>query len=142
VLINGRTGLFIYAPGICNGQNLNPDRVRNLTGVAFNTPGISRVDREDWISVYVPTYKTLTPKVLREVALEAGVTIYCQDFVPVYANQRLFAIHMAEGGEKTITLPVAARQVKELYTQRVISVVDKRFRYRFATPDTALFEIG
>ena len=41
----------------------------------------------------------------RRAALGAGVTIYCRDPVPVYANERLVAVHMAQGGDKTIALP-------------------------------------
>ncbi|MDD4443206.1 MAG: hypothetical protein PHX41_15020, partial [Kiritimatiellae bacterium] len=77
----------------------------------------------------------------RRLAVRAGVTIYCDDAVPVYANERLVAIHMAKGGERTITLPKPCREVRELYTERVIPVADKKFRYTFAAPDTALFEM-
>jgi len=52
------------------------------------------------------------------------------------------AVHMARGGEKTITLPCECRQVKELYTGQVIPVVDKCFTYEFQSPDTALFELS
>jgi hypothetical protein len=75
------------------------------------------------------------------VAVEAGVTIVCEDSVPVYANERLVAIHMARGSEKTITLPTNCREVRELYTDQVIPVKDRRFSYPFQTPDTALFEL-
>jgi hypothetical protein len=51
------------------------------------------------------------------------------------------AIHMAQGGEKTITLPGDYRQVRELYTGQVLPVADRRFSYTFKTPDTALFEL-
>jgi hypothetical protein len=60
----------------------------------------------------------------------------------VFANQRLVAIHAAQGGTRTITLPIPCREVKELYTQRVIPVQQQRFEYTFAEPDTALFELS
>ena len=59
----------------------------------------------------------------------------------MFANERLVAIHMAQGGEKTVTLPAACREVRELYTGRVIPVAERQFKYTFATPDTALFEM-
>jgi len=65
---------------------------------------------------------------LKKVATDAKVTVYCQDEVPVYANERLVAIHMAHGGEKSITLPVSARKVRELYTGLVVPVVNHKFR--------------
>lgn len=141
VFKNNRTVLFAYAPGICDGKSLNPDRVKALTGTAFKTPGVSTVQHNGWKAVYVPGYDDLNPQTLRQAAVEAGVTIYCQDAVPVYANERLVAIHTAQGGEKTITLPGNCRQVRELYTGQVIPVADRRFRYEFKTPDTALFEL-
>ncbi len=138
---NDRTILFVYAPGICNGKNLDTARIKVLTGTEYNTPGVSRVQRDGWVSVYAPNYEEVTPQVLKQVAKESKVTIYCQDEVPVYANERLVAIHMAQGGEKIITLPESASQVRELYTGKVYPVINRKFSYRFSTPDTALFEI-
>lgn len=141
VLKNERTGVFAYAPGICDGKSLDPARVKALTGTAFKAPGVSTVQRDGWRAVYAGAYDDLTPQTLRQAAQEAGVTIYCQDAVPVYANERLVAIHMAQGGEKTITLPVDCREVRELYTDRVVPVAGRKFPYTFRTPDTALFEL-
>ncbi len=141
VFNDDRTVLFAYAAGICDGKGLDPKRVESLTGTPFQTPGVSTVARDGWKAVYVPDYEQLTPQVLRRAAVEAGVTIVCDDPVPVYANERLVAIHTAEGGKKRITLPVDCRQVRELYTGQVIPVEEGRFGYNFKTPDTALFEL-
>lgn len=137
----GRSVVFIHAPGISDGLTLDPARVEALTGTAFGTPGVATVERGDWTAIYAAEYADLTPNVLKEAAARAGVTTYCADEVPVFANERLIAVHMAVGGEKTITLPVPCRAVRELFTDRVISVEDQRFRYTFAAPDTALFEL-
>ncbi len=141
VFNNNRAVLFIYAPGISNGGNLDVDRVKELTGTPFNTPGITKVQRNVWVSVYSPDYDTVTPKILKQIALEAGATIWCNDEIPVFANEKLVAVHTAEGGKKTITLPVNAKEVKELYTGKTIPVYNKRFTCDFSTPDTTLFEI-
>lgn len=141
VFRDDRTVLFVYAPGICDGKNLDPERVKALTGVSFQSPGVHKTRREAWTAVYVPRYEDLTPQVLRQAAVEAGVTIYCQDPVPVYANQRLVAIHMAQGGEKAIALPADCREVRELFTGVTLPVTQRHFRYVFQTPDTALFEL-
>lgn len=141
VFNNHRTVLFAYAPGICDGKTLDVGRVKELTGTAFKSSGVSVVQREGWKSVFVPSYEAMTPQVLRQVAVEAGVTIVCQDPVPVYANERLLAIHVADGGEKTLTMPADCRQVRELYTGQVLPVTQRKFSYPFKTPDTALFEL-
>ena len=138
---NDRTLFFAYAPGIGDGKSLDVARVKQLTGTAFGTPGVSTVQHDGWKAVYVPGYAEISPKTLRQAAVEAGVTIVCQDAVPVYANERLVAVHVAHGGEKTLTLPTDCRQVRELHTGQVIPVTDRRFSYTFKTPDTALFEL-
>ncbi|MCX6900511.1 MAG: hypothetical protein NT105_17670 [Verrucomicrobia bacterium] len=141
VLHSNRTALFLYAPGICDGKSLDPAHVKVLTGTAFKTPGVSTVQRDGWKAVYVGGYAELTPAVLKKAAHEAGVTIYCEDAVPVYANERLVTVHMAQGDEKIITLPVDCRQVRELYTDQTVPVTVRQFRYTFKTPDTAMFEL-
>lgn len=141
VFSNERTVLFIYAPGISDGKKLDASFVKALTGCDFKTPGVTKVKKEGWSSVYVPGYETVTPELLKELAAEAGVNIYCEDQVPVYANEKLAAVHVASGGEKIITLPGKAKNVTELYTGQVVKVRNRKFSYNFATPDTALFEI-
>lgn len=136
-----RTVVFAYAPGISDGATLAPERVAKWTGSAFAAPGVSTIARDGWTAVYAGNYADLTPGVFKQAASRAGVTIYCDDEVPVYANERLAAIHVARGGERTITLPVACHEVRELFTDRTIPVSDRRFRYTFASPDTALFEL-
>lgn len=142
VFRDGRTVLFAYAPGIGDGKRLDPKGVQTLTGAAFKTPGVSRVQRDGWKSVYVPRYEDITPQLLRQAAVEAGVTIVCQDPVPVYANDRLLAIHVAQGGQKTIALRHDCRQVRELFTGQLIPVAERHFSYTFKTPDTALFDLA
>jgi hypothetical protein len=141
VLQGNRTILFAYAPGICDGKTLDPQRVQALTGTPINTPGVSVVQHDGWRAVYVPTYDELTPQVLRRAAQDAGVTIVCDDAVPVYANEQLLAIHVAQGGAKTVRLWNDCRQVREFYTGKVIPVGGRTFSYTFKTPDTALFEL-
>jgi hypothetical protein len=141
VFTNDRSILFVHAPGICDGKTLDAARVEALTGTPFKTPGVSVEERQGWKSIYVPDNQTLTPQVLREAARDAGATIVCEDEVPVYANERLVAIHVASGGKKSIALSTDCREVRELYTDRVFPVKDRRFTYSFKTPETALFEL-
>ncbi len=141
VFNNNRTVLFIYAAGISDGKNLEPSFVERLTGAGLKSPGIHINQREGWKSVYMPDYATATPASLKQVSAEAGVSIYCGEEVPVYANEKLIAIHVANGGQKTISLPFPAKKVRELYSEQEIAVRKGKFSYTFATPDTALFEV-
>ncbi len=136
-----RTILFVYAAGISDGKKLDPSFVKALTGAGLDTPGISKIKRNGWTSVYISDYQDVNPGVLKQIAQEAGVNIYCQDEVPVFANEKLVAVHMANGGEKTISLPFPAKKVRDLYSGQDISVKKGKFKYSFASPDTALFEV-
>jgi hypothetical protein len=141
VLRDNRTAVFVHAPAISDGRSLDPARVQGLTGVAFGTPGVTTVRRDGWTAIYAAGYADVTPQVLKKAAADAGVTVYCEDAVPVFANETLVAVHVAKGGAKILTLPVDCRKVRELYTGRVVPVQGRRFEYTFASPDTALFEI-
>ncbi len=141
ILNHDRTILFIHAAGISDGNKLDASHVKALTGTSFNTPGINKTSRNGWTSVYISDYKDVNPGVLKQIAREAGVHMYCQDEVPVFANEKLVAVHLAQGGEKIITLPVPVKKVREPYSNQEISVKKGEFTFLFATPDTALFEI-
>jgi hypothetical protein len=99
VCSNNRTALFVYAPGICDGKSLDTARVNVLCGTEFGAKAISIVNMENWKSVYASDYVEVTPQMLKLLAADAGVNIYCEQEVPVFANSRLLAIHTATGSE-------------------------------------------
>ena len=78
---------------------------------------------------------------LKAIAKEAGAHMYVDEALPVYANDRLVAIHTAEGGKKTVYLPKKAKLVRELYSDKIVAENADRFEYEFKKPDTALFEL-
>ena len=139
---NNRSIIFAYAPGISDGKTLDPARVKQLTGTEFLTQKKCVVQQDGWQAIYVPGWDGwITTESLRQSAKDAGVTLYCEESVPVYANEGLVAIHMAQGGEKKITLPVECKSAKELFTGKVVPVQNRILTYFFASPDTALFEM-
>jgi hypothetical protein len=141
VFNKNRTVLFVYAPGICDGKSLDTARVKKLCGTEFGTKGISIVNMENWKSVYASDYVEVTPQVLKLLAADAGVNIYCEQEVPVFANSRLLAIHTASGGEIEVTLPGYYSQVTELYSGRIVAKDASGFVFTFAMPDTRMFEL-
>jgi len=122
-----RTILFLYAPGICNGERLNISYAEDLTGIEFKTKGVAEHQHDHWRAVYSSDYDNITPGVLRALSQQSGVTIYCESEVPVFANNKLVAIHMAEGGDKLIHFPHDCESVTELYTGMQIPVSDGCF---------------
>ena len=92
-----------------------------LDPVMISTSGHRLLDKdaeEVLKNELMPIADIITPNILKQLAKEAKVNIYCQDEVPVYANEFLFCIHVGQGGLKAITLPESVREVKELYTNQ------------------------
>jgi hypothetical protein len=151
VLKGGRTVVWVYAPGICDGKTLDAARVKEWTGVDYKTEGPATVkmsrggaesaEKEGWTSVYSFEYKTMTPAALRDILRNAGVHLYVDGEVPVYANGRLLAVHVKDGGEKRMALPRAVGKVVEVLSGATVAEDASSFSYRFNTPDTALFEL-
>ena len=141
VLKDARTVVWAYAPGICDGKSLDAARVRQWTGSEYKTEGPAKVTMDGWTSVYAFEYKTLTSAVLKDIMRNAGVHLYTDGPEPVYANRRLLAIHTKDGGEKEIALPMDCMTVRDVYADKTIAVTDRKFTYRFRSPDTVLFEL-
>ncbi len=141
VFKNGRTLLFAYAPGIIDGKTLDTNRVRDFAGFDYGAEGVNVSDKGDYKIAYIAKYKDITPEVLRKLAEDAGVHIYFDEYAPVFANERLLAVHTATGGKKTVRLPKKYSQVRELYSGKVVAEDADSFEYEFKKPDTALFEL-
>jgi len=141
VLTGNRTVVWVYAPGISDGKTLDRARVKQWTGSEYRTEGPATVAMDGWTSVYAFEYKTLTPAALRAIMRRAGVHLYVEGEDPVYANQRLLAIHCKDGGEKTVALPHAYNKVVNVLKGETVAENVSAFTYRFETPDTVLFEL-
>jgi hypothetical protein len=139
VRLPGRTAVYLYAPGISDGHTLDTERVLELTGTPFGTPGLTVTTTDGHRSAYFGQGPDLTPAVLKELAASAGVHLYSDHEQPVYANSRLLAVHTAEGGVQQVRLPRPSPEVRELFSDALVATDCTTFEYEFATPDTALF---
>lgn len=141
ILSGNRTVVWAYAPGICDGKTLDVSRVMKWTGTEYGTPGPAAINMGSWTSVYCYEYKTMTPALLKETMRKAGVHMFTDEENPVYANQRLFALHFREGGTKTVYLPRRCRKVIDVINNTEAGRNCTSFTYTFSTPDTVLFEM-
>lgn len=141
VLNNNRTLVWAYAPGICDGKTLDIQRVKEWAGVSYATPGPVTTRMGVWTSVYAFDFKNYTFTVLKSILKNAGVHLYTDDENPVYANEKLLAIHFKEGGNKKISLPRKYRKVTNVLTNEVIAKNKSTFTYSFKTPDTVIFQL-
>lgn len=139
VRLGGNTAFFMYAPGISDGKTLDADRIKDICGVDFGTPGINVTKFARHTAVHAATGPDVTSTVLKNIAADAGVWMYTSREQPVYANDKFVAVHAAKGGLQTVRLPRESAQVQELFTDQVVAENCREFEYEFQAPDTGLF---
>lgn len=149
LLKDGRSVLWVGAAGIDDGATLDVSRVRDVTGVEYGTDALELVDRVGffgvgegvWRSAAIADHSNVSAAALRQLARASGVTEYVEDDSPVYATERLVAIHTKTGGAKKVTLPREAVSVTEAFSGKRVAENCRTFEYEFASPETALFII-
>lgn len=139
LLRDGRTLVWFFAPGICDGKTLDENRVRELTGVPFGTKGAK--DFGAWRSVLYPDYASFDAAEFARLLGEAGAHAWCDHPSVVHANARIFSVHLKDGGVRKVRLPRRAARVKELFSGRIVAEDADAFDYAFESPDTRIFEM-
>lgn len=141
ICTGGKSVLWSFAPGVTDGARLDVRRVDDWAGVPFGAPGISSRDRGGWRSVYACDPAAFTPEKLHRICKEAGAHVWLDGPATVFANEGFAAVHLRDGGIRTVRLPRRARRVVDLFTGRVLASDADAFEVDFASPDTVMFEV-
>ena len=141
VLNGNRTVLWFYAPGISDGTSFDESRIRRWTGADPHVSGLSVQRMSGWTSAFLRNPAELTPAMLKSLAKSAGVHLYSDAEIPVYADDRFLALHSKEGGEMTIRLPRRVTKITELFSGKLAAENVSEFQWNFRAPDTVLFEM-
>ena len=142
LLNNNRLVLFLYAPGLSDGTSLDENRCKKWIGKELaQCNGLEVNDMGSWTSAFIRNPMDLQAKDLKDLACKAGVHIYCQDEVPIFANNRFMAVHCKEAKELTLTLPNGYFFKKELYTDKEYPSNTSQISWQTDGPETLLFEL-
>ena len=141
VLNHDRTVLWFYAPGISDGESFDESRIRRWTGADPHVSGLSVQRMSGWTSAFLRNPAELTPATLKSLAKSAGVHLYSDAEIPVYADDRFLALHAKEGGTMTIRLPRRTGRITELFSGKLAAENVSEFQWNFRAPDTVLFEM-
>lgn len=141
VLNHDRTVLWFYAPGISDGKSFDESRIRRWTGADPHVSGLSVQRMNGWTSAFLRNPAELTPATLKSLAKSAGVHLYSDAEIPVYADDRFLALHSKEGGTMTIRLPRRTGRITELFSRKLAAENVSEFQWNFRAPDTVLFEM-
>ncbi len=140
ILRDGKTVVWVYAPGIIDGSTYDPAHVEALTGHRYGAQELVSKDMDGWVSVFAPK-PNLPAAVLHDLAQQAGVHVYSQAHEPLYANARFLAAHSLDGGDRTYHLPRTCARVTELFSGRVVAENAGEFTDRLNAPDTVLYRL-
>lgn len=141
ILKDDRTAVWVYAPGISDGKDLDVKRIRKWSGADFKTPEVTTTDMGGWKAVYAYDYRTLTQERLRGVLKAAGCHFWTDDPTPVMANEHLLSVHVKNGGRRMIHLPRKTMKVVDLLADKTVAENVDAFEVEFDTPDTKIFEL-
>jgi hypothetical protein len=141
ILKNNRTVIWTYAAGVTDGVQWMPENMPKLSGADLGSSGPIVTDREDWRSVYFASTDEINPELLRELVKTAGVHLYTDIPVPLYANKHFLAVHVADSCQTTIRLRKKAT-VQELLTGEFSQAQCNEFTYSFDGPETVLFTLS
>jgi hypothetical protein len=140
ILRNGRTVLWLHAPGIIRNGVYAPEHVEALCGIPSGTTGLHAKRFSDWTSLYLSAPEHLGPEALRGLLDEAGVHACVPVGTGVQANSRFLMVHSeTPQGHLPIRLPDRAATVTELFSNRVAARNTSEWDERFEFPDTRLF---
>lgn len=140
VCTGGKMVVWVYAPGIITDGRYDPANVERLTGVPYGAKELTTRGMQGWTSVFAPA-SNLPAGVLRQLARQAGVHIYCETEDPLYASRHLLAVHTATGGKRSFKLPAKCKLVRELFSNRVVAENSTQFEDNLQAPDTVLYQL-
>jgi len=96
-------------------------------------------DLGDWRSVYVST-PFVPEDTVRKIARDSGVHIYNETNEIFYANRQYVALHVKEGGERTIRLPEPA-DVYDRFENEYLAKGVTEFTFTIPDRSTKLFRL-
>ncbi|HBE04253.1 MAG: hypothetical protein A2096_00660 [Spirochaetes bacterium GWF1_41_5] len=137
----GNTVLWLFAPGIINNGVYDEKNVYSVCGTHFKTPGINTVQMGQWRSCYVCSPNNLNEQVMRQIAHEAGCHCYSEQPLPVFANERLLAVHTGKSGKFFINLKKNHTKITELFNG-VENQNINRIEIKTTGADTFLFRLN
>ncbi len=142
VFKDNKTVITMGGFGIIDGKNIDASRTEKLVGFPYEkSKEIKTKQMGNWKSVYNSNMSVFNKENLKALAKEAGVHMYVDKILPVYANEKFVSIHTINGGKEIVYLPRKVKQVKELYTDKIVAENTDKFEYEFKKPDTVLFEL-
>ena len=140
VCTRGRTVVWGRMAGLSDGATLDVRRVRDWTGVDYATPGVSVTEMPGgWRAVYAADVAAYTPQVLKDITRQAGCWVCLDECAGVFANRRFLAVHVKDGGRKTLRLRERAAEVTDLLTGEVVARDVSEVAVTFTSPETRLF---
>ncbi|MBQ6472111.1 MAG: hypothetical protein IJJ33_09020 [Victivallales bacterium] len=142
ILKDHRMVIWLYAPGLSDGGSLDESRCEKWLGMPLNkAKGIELHAMSDWTSVFVRNPDDLTTADLKNLARQAGVHLYTEAEMPVFANSRFLAVHCKDKTLLNLTLPYGVCFGREIFSGKTVEPNQSVLSWQTNGPNTLLFEL-
>lgn len=115
-----------------------PDARKLWYGPAGLTDGI-RWEKQPLDGTFAHDFLDFTVEDLRREAISAGVHMFSDINLPIWATDHFLSCHSAESGVKEFRLKKTVKRIVERFSNKTIAVDTDIFTYPFDGPETALF---
>ncbi|MBO4491043.1 MAG: hypothetical protein J5944_06760 [Lentisphaeria bacterium] len=141
VLHSDRHVMWGAGCGCSDGKGWNDGRMAEICGVSAASPVNEPVSMGSWFSCYMGAPEAVTPSGLKAAAARAGVHLYAEEAIPVFASEDLLMVHSADSGKTVIRLPEKAAVITELFEGKLRFENTDTLELDIHAPETLLFEV-
>lgn len=131
VFTSNRHVAWVFGAGFSDGQTWDENRMQRITGNASR-----------WTSHTIAAYEDVSPQLLKTLAVQAGVHLYTEEAIPVFATENLLMVHTGESRNLVIRLRGKVKQAVELFEGRAKYEDAEVLEYQADGPETLLFELA
>lgn len=132
--------LWLYGMALSDGKKWDEKHMEAFSGIPFGSPETSK-NMGTWISHFLPQYSDFTAVKLKKLAKEAGVHLYAEEEIPVFATETLLMVHSGKAAEIRIELPRKKALISELFEGKLVFRDADAFTLQCDGPQTWLFEL-
>ena len=132
--------LWLYGAAFSDGKCWDEKRMETFSGIQFGSVKTSK-NMGSWTSHYWPDYTDFTTPELKKLAKQAGVHLYAEEEIPVFATENLLMVHSGTSAEIQIKLPRKKSKIIELFERKLSFSDTTSFSLKCDGPETWFFEL-
>ena len=140
VLNSGKHVMWGDCSAFSDGRTWDESRMEKLCKVTMQSKVNEPLPMGEWTSYYQGKCDEITTDMLKATAANAGVHLYTDKAIPVFASDDLLMIHCAENGKLTVKMPEKI-SLTELFEGKLHFENTDVIELDINAPETLLFKL-